>query len=268
MKNILLKILFYIVILIFALGIAIGLSFGIYYATKCNSDLQLILTTMLAAVYGGILTLVGVAWTFKKSDKDRAADYAAKEKERLEDLARRDEERKQDWGRRDAERREEEMKKFKPVFHVFTSNYRGPYRFITGEMFIINECFSDSANNELNVPCEIKPFMIKNIDFSAFNVYGFKINGDIVKLNLFSFVNKDEYLKIIFPIQFFVKKQIESFSILTIDLLENIYETEFCFETKKWFNDPITNINDGIERSQLVINGSKRAVLTDIKVEL
>lgn len=268
MEKKILKVLFYIGILIIVFGIAVGISFAIYYATKSDNDLQIILTTMLAAVYGGLLTLVGVAWTFKKSDKDRAADYIAKEKERLEDLAKRDEERKQDWDRRDAERREDERKKYKPVFHVFNSVYTGKVRLVSSLDFIKNEGFSYKANDELKFPCAIEQFMIKNIDFSVFYVYGFKINGNIVKLNSFCFVNKDEYLGINFPDHFFTKQKIESFSILTIDLLENIYETDFSFNSETACYPYLTEKCDGVEGQRLKIKGNKQATLTDIKVEL
>ena len=36
-----------------------------------NQDLQNIIISIVSAVYGGLLTLVGVAWTIRKSDSDR-----------------------------------------------------------------------------------------------------------------------------------------------------------------------------------------------------
>lgn len=43
-----------------------------------NSNLQSIMIPIIAGVYGGLLTLVGVAWTIKKSDKDRKEDETKK----------------------------------------------------------------------------------------------------------------------------------------------------------------------------------------------
>ena len=48
-------------------------------------DFQNIILTMLAAVYGGIFTLVGVAWTFRKGDLDRKDDLKRINEERKEE---------------------------------------------------------------------------------------------------------------------------------------------------------------------------------------
>ena len=45
-----------------------------------NESLQQIIIPIIAAVYGGLLTLVGVAWTIKKSDKDRKEEEVKKAK--------------------------------------------------------------------------------------------------------------------------------------------------------------------------------------------
>lgn len=45
-----------------------------------NESLQQIIIPIVAAVYGGLLTLVGVAWTIRKSDKDRKEEEIKKAK--------------------------------------------------------------------------------------------------------------------------------------------------------------------------------------------
>ena len=50
----------------------------IYVIPKEFANLQSIITTMVAAVLGGALTLAGVAWTIKKSDKDRREEERKK----------------------------------------------------------------------------------------------------------------------------------------------------------------------------------------------
>ena len=45
-----------------------------------NEELQNIIIPIIAAVYGGLLTLVGVAWTIKKSDNDRKLEEQQKAK--------------------------------------------------------------------------------------------------------------------------------------------------------------------------------------------
>lgn len=75
----------------FLLGI--GLTVYLIYIVP-NGNLQEILIPVISAVYGGLLTLVGVAWTIKSNNKDRTADL-----ERIEN-----------------ERKEDERKKAKPLF--------------------------------------------------------------------------------------------------------------------------------------------------------
>lgn len=52
----------------------------IYIIPENTGNLQNIITTIVAALYGGLLTLVGVAWTIKHSDKQKRADELAKAK--------------------------------------------------------------------------------------------------------------------------------------------------------------------------------------------
>lgn len=69
-------------------------AFLIYKIPEKYGSLQSIVTTIVAAVYGGMLTLTGVAWTIKRQDEIRK-----------EDIAKREEERKQ-----------EEIERAKPIF--------------------------------------------------------------------------------------------------------------------------------------------------------
>ena len=69
-------------------------AFLIYKIPENYGSLQSIVTTIVAAVYGGMLTLTGVAWTIKRQEETRR-----------EDIAKREEERKQ-----------EEIAKAKPIF--------------------------------------------------------------------------------------------------------------------------------------------------------
>ena len=66
----------------FLLGI--GLTVYLIYIIP-NDSLQEILIPIISAVYGGLLTLVGVAWTIKSNNKDRKADLERIENERKDD---------------------------------------------------------------------------------------------------------------------------------------------------------------------------------------
>ncbi len=50
-----------------------------------DNSLREIVTTILAAIYGGLFTLVGVAWTIRKGDADRNKEILRIEKERKEE---------------------------------------------------------------------------------------------------------------------------------------------------------------------------------------
>ena len=47
-------------------------------ATIKDDKIQTIVLSLAAAIYGGLLTLIGVAWTIKKSDRDRKEDEEKK----------------------------------------------------------------------------------------------------------------------------------------------------------------------------------------------
>lgn len=64
--------------------VGIGLSVYLTYIIP-NSTLQEIILTMAAAVFGGLFTLVGVAWTIRKGDADRKSELLRIEKERKEE---------------------------------------------------------------------------------------------------------------------------------------------------------------------------------------
>ena len=56
--------------MVFDFVLGVGLSIYLIYIIP-NEGLQNIIIPIVSAVYGGLLTLVGVAWTIKKSDSDR-----------------------------------------------------------------------------------------------------------------------------------------------------------------------------------------------------
>ena len=63
----------------FDLLVGAGLSVYLIYILP-NKQLKTIVTVVVAALYGGILTLVGVAWTIRHSDKERKDEEKKKAK--------------------------------------------------------------------------------------------------------------------------------------------------------------------------------------------
>lgn len=59
--------------------IAIGISIYLLYIVP-DKDLQTILITVVSCIFGGMFTLLGVAWTIRKSDADRKETEKAKAK--------------------------------------------------------------------------------------------------------------------------------------------------------------------------------------------
>lgn len=63
--------------------VGVGLSVFLIYSIS-NEVLQEIVIAVVAALYGGLFTLVGVAWTIRKGDTDRKSDLERIELERKE----------------------------------------------------------------------------------------------------------------------------------------------------------------------------------------
>lgn len=59
--------------------VGVALSIYLIYLIP-DKELQTIVISIAAAIYGGLITLAGVAWTIKKSDKDRLEDEIKREK--------------------------------------------------------------------------------------------------------------------------------------------------------------------------------------------
>lgn len=59
--------------------VGIGLTVYLIYLIP-NPDIQQVVIPIVSAIYGGLITLVGVAWTIKKSDKDRKDEEEKKAK--------------------------------------------------------------------------------------------------------------------------------------------------------------------------------------------
>lgn len=234
--------------LIFDLLLGIALTvYLIFLIPDQFTNLQTIVTTIVAAVYGGLLTLVGVAWTIRKGDKDRKGDLEQRDKEKIE----------------------EERKKYKPIFNVFVTAYSGILADIPEAFFQPTDGFLPySETEQCNIWNEIAPFLIHNMDFSSFYVYGFKINDIIVAFSSYRFVDKNKFVRITFPNVFFTPRKVENISILVVDLLDNIYDVNLNFESKEIVSNPATGNKYKTPRNYYVIVSNGRAKLTDIKVDI
>ena len=159
-----------------------------------DNSLRDIITTIVAAVYGGLLTLVGVAWTIRKGDKDR---------------------------------REDEIEKFKPAFWVLTD-----CKSLNKEIFDfrcnLNKFTELKQNNPNNSSLvSIRNFNIQNSDKTAFFIYGFLIDENIYEVNNKFVVNKDDIVS--FFVHDYHIEKFNDFCIIAEDLIGNLYKCAFRF---------------------------------------
>lgn len=181
-----------------------------------NKELQGILIPIIAAVYGGLLTLVGVAWTIRKSDNDR---------------------------------RLEEEKKAKPL--VFICNPKTTS--IKTDELMVHELISEQAQGTLVSAIENEPhflvgqIIISNTDYSHVVIRGFRINDDYHVYDYGQVLpkNKKAYLNSHFRFKY--AETIEYFALLLQDMLGNLYEFEVNISINEKNYGKTIKVNSGVE---------------------
>ena len=126
------------ILVVVYIALIVAVPFILQYANVDNELIRQIIVPIYAAVIGGVLTLVGVAWTIRHSTKEREL---AEEK-------------------RETERKEEEKKKAKPLF-TFDMVYQN-INDVTGKKF----CFDDNVRP---YSCHVLA-IIENSDRSVFSL--------------------------------------------------------------------------------------------------
>ena len=203
----------------FILGIALTI-YLIYIIP--NANLQGIVIPIVSAVYGGLLTLVGVAWTIKKSNNDRQM---------------------------------EEQQKAKPI--VFICN---PQTTSINKEEIVKGFLSSQRNigTLKNAPKEVSAFIlpqiiISNSDYSHVAIRGFRVNHDYHIYDYGQILTKNKTFYLQSDFRFEYKNEIEYMAILLQDMLENIYELELNFAISKPEKDKVIKINSGIETKKTTL---------------
>lgn len=178
------------------IGIALTI-YLIYIIPENTGNLQNIITTIVAAIYGGLLTLVGVAWTIKKSDEDRRID---------------------------------EIKKFRPVFNLMNDKEYESVLIPFNEL-VSNDQFSfEKIEGELYY---IKVFAIRNTSFSEFYLCGLRINKNEVRFDDEYYITRDKTYSIDFQYKpFYFTAKINEIDLEVEDLLGNKYYAKLSFEIK------------------------------------
>ena len=164
-----------------------------------NQNLQNIVIPIIAAVYGGLLTLVGVALTIRKSDKDR---------------------------------KEDEIKKAKPLVFVIDKGSRSSLENQIERKWLFSEKgYGDleKANDDED-SFSLYHIPLSNSDYSYCSVIGFKINEKVHFYDYGQVLPKNSSIDMFSRFEFKFDEKIEHVAILLEDMLDNIYE--FVVETE------------------------------------
>lgn len=188
----------------------LGLSAYLIYIIP-NKLLREIILTIVAAVFGGIFTLVGVAWTFKKGDEDRRADL-----HRIE-----------------SERKEEERKKLVPYVNI-SNGFQPAFcakAYVHKGLDFENKDDRHKCKGNVFHLIQIKDFDIKNISESNIIVAGISIdnkyypfNKILLERNTTCRIQTTDNWSIAIP------ESIKSIKLLLCDILQNTYEIECEFD--------------------------------------
>ena len=162
-----------------------------------------------AAVVGGGLTLVGVAWTIQKNKDEHNSELKRLEKERQED----------------------EIKKYKPIFNLLAGATELHPIFIDE----LRESDTFSVTNEVGEEYYLTDFAFSNTDFTSFYFKGIRINNEtllckdndlfIEKLGEYGFFSQNK--------TFFYADKINDLYLILEDLLENQYSAKLKWEQKE-----------------------------------
>lgn len=207
-----------------------GVGFSIYLIYIIpNEGLRTVVLAIVAAVYGGMMTLVGVAWTIKKGDKDR----------------------KDDMQRIEQERQEDERRKYRPVFSVVEKN-ADPQKRILIDLCTVENINKITTNKKNKNNIELYPVLMENSSKIEFYVYGFLFDGVFYATQEKYLIKKDYCFFVCFyddDLSFTCEHKM---AICVEDLIENKYESE---------------LNGIVENKTLYIRGNKKLQLMGEKHE-
>lgn len=174
-----------------------------------NDSLQTIVLSITAAVYGGLLTLVGVAWTIKDTNEKR----------------------KEDLTRVETERKEEERKKNIPYIRLSFNKDLPPL--VANATMIHGLDFGNphelaKLDNKVFYQISIKDFIIKNISKTNIILNGVIAYGKYFEFSRMEIVEPDAYclIKTTNNSMLSVTYPEQSISLIISDTLENQYKTE------------------------------------------
>lgn len=167
-----------------------------------DNSLRDIITTIVAAVYGGLFSLVGVAWTIRKTDKDR----------------------KEDLQRFENERKEDERRKYSPVFSVVRKKPETQKCVVLtlDDVENIDKIVIQSDDTD-NI--RLQPICIENSSKVEFYVCGFLFDDEFYAIPEKILIKKDYYFVVHF-LKSLSFTQNHEVSLCIEDLIENNYSVK------------------------------------------
>lgn len=186
------KVLEYCSLIILCVFLLIGISYVISFINP-NIDAYQTFVTLLASFMGGGLTLLGVAWTIRKTDMDR---------------------------------KEDDKKKYRPIvnFYKMKDDDFINGKFWDGSVFkgITDNPFEKS--DDKTITYKLYNLICKNTDFSQFYLSGVIINNIIVRSNIKLYVDRSDYFGFDTKTMLYSKNEVKHFSLIIQDMLGNEYK--------------------------------------------
>ena len=192
-------------LLIFDFIFGVGLSVYLIYIIP-EATLQNIVLTITAALYGGLLTLVGVAWTIRKGENDRQSELT----------------------RIESERSEEERKKHIPYIKVSAEKEisAAVNAYITKGLNMNNPEDRLGMADNIYYAVSIEDFNIKNISTANIILKGVRVHGKYYSFSRETIIEPKAICRVTTTNNYAVAQtELEKKVILYIgDILGNIYE--------------------------------------------
>ena len=179
--------------IIFDLVLGISLTIYLIYIIP-NTEIRNISIPIISAVYGGLITLAGVALTIKRSEQIR---------------------------------QEDETKKAKPFICIInreTEAAKEPNIFKPDNLIFNKQIFSSGKKYYIDY------IKLKNLDYSYSCLKGICINNDIMMLEIAKAFEKNQSYYCHFDLTFNYNKEIEEIYLLLQDMMENYYVLELNYK--------------------------------------
>ena len=193
-----------------SLSILLAIIIVIAFASASPLAIKDAVIQISSAVIGGSLTLYGVGLTIK---------YSRLEKE------------------------DDEIRKAKPVvFPISELTWGSIPKEKRNNIFVeINEDLSELKSSKSKSAYSVFTLLIANSDASLCGLFGLEINNKIIKFKYEQILAKNSYNMIAFELssdgyRFLLDEEIDSVSVLLIDMLGNLYECVSKFEVDEYKN--------------------------------